>query len=903
MTQTQTQAQQGCSAHPNEKPQRSRSIDGHQQQQHRDNRLHHQRDDYRIDRDPRDPEMHDGSNSHWGSARHERGNTSEQQRRPTSLPSPSEEHRFNPYNRHFDAGRIHSSGAHGDRDHRDHHHRHHQNEQSPSARSGGQPEEDAEFDENISDENIQEGEDGEEDEDEEGSEEIDEDGRNSKERDGATKNEDGTCSLTFSMYHNQKPVKVRSMFVDKLFKMVEDPSIQHLISWAKEGDMFYVYNCVELSDTILPRFFKHNNWQSFVRQLNMYGFHKIYRYDRESTLNRKRPESQRWQFYHPQFQRDFPHLRANIKRKSARSMNTAPATSRVVFEHGKGYFLQRNDRSRSNSGDGPPPPPPPAGGLGHMQGRHGENGSSPTSRHVTAGRQSNDSSRDHHYPEGRGEMMAFPGYQRQHFHSDDRYVVKASSASPYAAHDSHHGRLPPPLGYGGFNPSSDPHGPSSAPEERSAIAAIGHLRNHSLTRKVSYEKGSLFALGADAASSSPSAAPHHPGGPRVGHRNSDSALSPLSANGPGFGQPHHPQDSPHRPPRHHHGSISDGPGGAPVSSSSSPRGPWPATGHHLPPAEALGREDTSVHGDGRHGSMPPEHMRSHPALSSPPMHPQHSQHYHPNHQQQQYRDSQHRHGRLHSMGGGPIPKDLPQPIPSLPSGSTFNIPHAPPPSNAQSNPSHHQTGATNTGSPTLSPSAAAAVVLPPFSGPPAAGSSPSSRIGNPYIVIKELEHRLQSVEEAYMSLKQYTQKLQQIQVSQDRTIGWMRERIDQMSDATAHGRRDSIASPLTPQSTASFSGNKRRAEPSPEDARTRARFEQQGPPPPSGPPAAGGPPSSIQSPEMHAFEHGRSGHGRHESMSGPPHHHQQQQQQQHAISSPQTGPYPRLLTSLGRIYS
>ncbi|KAI7818863.1 hypothetical protein BC939DRAFT_461812 [Gamsiella multidivaricata] len=69
-------------------------------------------------------------------------------------------------------------------------------------------------------------------------------------------------------------------------------------------------------------------------------------------MNRKNPETQRWQFYHPHFQRDFPHLRKNIKRKSARSMNTAPATSRVVFEHGKGYFLQRNDRSRSNSGEG-----------------------------------------------------------------------------------------------------------------------------------------------------------------------------------------------------------------------------------------------------------------------------------------------------------------------------------------------------------------------------------------------------------------------------------------------------------------------------------------------------------------------------------------------------------------------
>lgn len=165
--------------------------------------------------------MHDGGNSHWGGARHERGDTSEQQQRRTAIRSPSEEHRFNPYNRQFGVGRIHDGGSgHGDQDRHNiqHHHHPHQNEQSPSARSDGRPEEDAEFDENnISDENIQE-EDGEEEEDEDGSEENDEEGRNSKERDGATKNEDGTCSLTFSMYHNQKPVKVRSMFVDKLFK-------------------------------------------------------------------------------------------------------------------------------------------------------------------------------------------------------------------------------------------------------------------------------------------------------------------------------------------------------------------------------------------------------------------------------------------------------------------------------------------------------------------------------------------------------------------------------------------------------------------------------------------------------------------------------------------------------------
>ncbi|KAF9575086.1 hypothetical protein EC968_004311 [Mortierella alpina] len=165
------------------------------------------------------------------------------------------------------------------------------------------------------------------------SEENEEGSSTSKDNNSTTtKSEEGSDSLVIAMYGARRPaVKVRSMFVDKLFKMVEDPAIQHLISWAKEGDMFYVYNCIKLSDTILPKFFKHNNWQSFVRQLNMYGFHKIYRYDREeSNMNRKNPETQRWQFYHPHFQRDFPHLRKNIKRKSARSMNTAPATSRIA---------------------------------------------------------------------------------------------------------------------------------------------------------------------------------------------------------------------------------------------------------------------------------------------------------------------------------------------------------------------------------------------------------------------------------------------------------------------------------------------------------------------------------------------------------------------------------------------
>ncbi|KAG0332366.1 hypothetical protein BG000_010068 [Podila horticola] len=163
----------------------------------------------------------------------------------------------------------------------------------------------------------------------------------------SSKNDDGSDPLIVSMYGSPSLVKVRSMFIDKLFKMVEDPAIQHLIAWAKEGDMFYVFNCIELSTSVLPKFFKHNNWQSFVRQLN-----------KESNMNRRNPETQRWQFYHPDFQRDQPHLRSNIKRKSARSINMVPTYSRVVFEPDKGYFMQQ---------DGAPGPYVPGGPGGRFR--------------------------------------------------------------------------------------------------------------------------------------------------------------------------------------------------------------------------------------------------------------------------------------------------------------------------------------------------------------------------------------------------------------------------------------------------------------------------------------------------------------------------------------------------------
>jgi hypothetical protein len=50
--------------------------------------------------------------------------------------------------------------------------------------------------------------------------------------------------------------------------MVDDESTQDLIAWTSSGDQFTVFNNTEFSRVVLPRYFKHCNWSSFVRQLN-----------------------------------------------------------------------------------------------------------------------------------------------------------------------------------------------------------------------------------------------------------------------------------------------------------------------------------------------------------------------------------------------------------------------------------------------------------------------------------------------------------------------------------------------------------------------------------------------------------------------------------------------------------
>jgi len=110
------------------------------------------------------------------------------------------------------------------------------------------------------------------------------------------------------------------LFLAKTYAMVNSAD-GAICTWSDHGDMFVIKDADIFAAEVIPKFFKHSNFSSFVRQLNFYGFRKI-RTEAiffDKTSSKSQQEAKFWRFRHEKFVRGKPELLVEMRRDFSKS--------------------------------------------------------------------------------------------------------------------------------------------------------------------------------------------------------------------------------------------------------------------------------------------------------------------------------------------------------------------------------------------------------------------------------------------------------------------------------------------------------------------------------------------------------------------------------------------------------
>ena len=148
-------------------------------------------------------------------------------------------------------------------------------------------------------------------------------------------------NINDNIKNNNKKSVHYSRFLLQLYQILEEDKYKNIIHWGDNGKYFVIENVHDFTEKILPKYYNHNNYSSFVRQLNMYDFHK------------KKINSDGHAFQHNKFIKGQKVLLKTIlrKRKNKNINSLIPFNNELIKYNNKNYLINELNNNYDNKID------------------------------------------------------------------------------------------------------------------------------------------------------------------------------------------------------------------------------------------------------------------------------------------------------------------------------------------------------------------------------------------------------------------------------------------------------------------------------------------------------------------------------------------------------------------------